>query len=214
MGIIFDRIFFLCSYSFIATGTSLWKGFTGHHVVNYGFRSTTTINIIFDIFSSLGVLSFAFAGHSVALEIQATIPSTHTKPSKIPMTKGVTVAYLIVALCYFPVAISGYWAFGNEVEDDVLLSLEHPKWLISAANFMVFIHVIGSYQVNLFKDKRSYELSNIKYIVFLSYFYLISSSFSICPRNRRGDGTLAMRPYPVLSTRNVTKGVALCMLLI
>ncbi|XP_042024790.1 lysine histidine transporter-like 5 isoform X1 [Salvia splendens] len=135
------------SYSFIATGASLWKGFTGHHVVNYGFRSTTTINIIFDIFSSLGVLSFAFAGHSVALEIQATIPSTHTKPSKNPMTKGVTVAYLIVALCYFPVAISGYWAFGNEVEDDVLLSLEHPKWLISAANFMVFIHVIGSYQV-------------------------------------------------------------------
>ncbi|KAL1533890.1 lysine histidine transporter-like 5 isoform X1 [Salvia divinorum] len=135
------------SYSFIATGASIWKGLAEHQLVNYGFRSTTTANIIFDIFSSLGVLAFAFAGHSVALEIQATIPSSATSPSKKPMTKGVTVAYLIVALCYFPVAISGFWAFGNQVEDDVLLSLEHPNWLISAANFFVFIHVIGSYQV-------------------------------------------------------------------
>lgn len=138
---------FLYSYSFIATGASLWKGFDEHHVVHYGFRSTSTMTIVFDIFSSLGVLAFAFAGHSVALEIQATIPSSLGNPSRKPMAKGVTVAYLIVALCYFPVAISGFWAFGNLVEDDVLLSLEHPKWLISAANFMVFIHVIGSYQV-------------------------------------------------------------------
>ena len=58
-----------CSYSLIATGASLWKGSAEHQVVSYGFQSTTTANILFDIFSGLGMLAFAFAfaGHSVAL---------------------------------------------------------------------------------------------------------------------------------------------------
>ncbi|KAL6498421.1 hypothetical protein OROHE_026689 [Orobanche hederae] len=135
------------SYSAVATGASIAKGTMHHQFANYGFKPKTTSAIVFDIFSSLGVVAFAFAGHSVALEIQATIPSTTERPSRGPMWSGVKVAYLIVGLCYFPVAISGFWAFGNVVEDDVLLSLEDPSWLISLANLMVFVHVLGSYQV-------------------------------------------------------------------
>lgn len=58
------------------------------------------------------------------------------------------VAYAVVALCYFPVGILGYWAFGNSVEDNILLSLEKPRWLIVAANIFVVVHVTGSYQVH------------------------------------------------------------------
>ncbi|KAL9669968.1 hypothetical protein QQ045_007518 [Rhodiola kirilowii] len=96
---------------------------------------------------ALGDVAFAYAGHSVVLEIQATIPSTPEKPSKGPMWKGVIVAYIVVALCYFPVAFIGYWMFGNEVEDNILISLGKPVWLIAAANMFVVIHVIGSYQI-------------------------------------------------------------------
>ncbi|KAL3850605.1 hypothetical protein ACJIZ3_012487 [Penstemon smallii] len=135
-------------YSVIATGASIVRGTVHPGVARYGFHSHTKAGIIFDVFASLGTLAFAFAGHSVALEIQATIPSTPENPSKKPMWKGVVAAYIIVAMCYFSVAISGFWAFGDAVEDDVLMSLEHPNWLISVANFMVFIHVLGSYQVN------------------------------------------------------------------
>ncbi|KAF3785351.1 Lysine histidine transporter 1 [Nymphaea thermarum] len=75
-------------------------------------------------------------------------PSTLEKPSKKPMWKGVVIfAYIIVALCYFPVALVGYWAFGNSVEDNVLISLCKAAWLIAAANMFVVIHVIGSYQI-------------------------------------------------------------------
>uniref|UniRef100_A0A2N9G846 Amino acid transporter transmembrane domain-containing protein n=1 Tax=Fagus sylvatica TaxID=28930 RepID=A0A2N9G846_FAGSY len=63
------------------------------------------------------------------------------------MWKGVVVAYIVVALCYFPVALIGYYVFGNNVEDDILISLEKPTWLIVAANLFVVIHVIGSYQI-------------------------------------------------------------------
>lgn len=85
----------------------------------------------------------------MVLEIQATIPSTPEKPSKKPMWKGVVVAYIVVALCYFPVALVGYWAFGNSVEDNILLSLVKPRWLIAMANMFVVVHVIGSYQVHM-----------------------------------------------------------------
>ena len=77
------------------------------------------------------------------------MPSTQEKPCKKPMWKGVIGAYIIVAICYFPVAFVGYAAFGNTVEDNILISLEKPAWLIIMANAFVVIHVIGSYQVKL-----------------------------------------------------------------
>ncbi|KAF7836443.1 lysine histidine transporter-like 5 [Senna tora] len=133
-------------YSATAFIASLVKGMD-HHPSVYTVRSHTTPGQVFDVFNGLGTIAFAFAGHSVVLEIQATLPSTPEVPSKKPMWRGVVAAYFMVIACYILVAISGYWAFGAHVADDVLLSLHHPKWLISAANFMVFLHVIGSYQV-------------------------------------------------------------------
>ncbi|TYI46078.1 hypothetical protein E1A91_D13G081100v1 [Gossypium mustelinum] len=41
----------------------------------------------------------------------------------------------------------GYWAFGQDVDDNVLMALKKPAWLIASANLMVVVHVIGSYQV-------------------------------------------------------------------
>jgi amino acid permease len=102
---------------------------------------------VFGIFSALGDIAFGYAGHNVILEIQSTIPSTPEKPSKVSMWRGMIIAYLVVALCYFPVTIFGYRAFGNSVDDNILLSLEKPRWLIVAANIFVVVHVVGSYQV-------------------------------------------------------------------
>ncbi|KAG1363389.1 Lysine histidine transporter 1 [Cocos nucifera] len=133
------------SYSTIAWGASVDKG--KQENVEYGYRYSSTAGNVFGFLGALGDVAFAYAGHNVVLEIQATIPSTPEKPSKKPMWKGVVVAYIIVALCYFPVALIGYWAFGNAVQDNILLSLEKPTWLIAMANMMVVVHVIGSYQI-------------------------------------------------------------------
>lgn len=115
--------------------------------MDYSYKSDSTAGTVLSFFNALGTVAFAYAGHNVVLEIQATIPSTEEKPSKKPMWRGVLVAYSIVAVCYFPVALTGYWAFGNSVNDDILISLEKPRWLIAAANMFVVVHVIGSYQV-------------------------------------------------------------------
>ncbi|KAH7532382.1 hypothetical protein FEM48_Zijuj04G0013800 [Ziziphus jujuba var. spinosa] len=39
------------------------------------------------------------------------------------------------------------YAGHNVVEDNILISLEKPAWLIAMANMFVVIHVIGSYQI-------------------------------------------------------------------
>ena len=120
--------------------------------VSYSYKkSGSNTELMFRMLNAVGEISFAFAGHAVSLEIQATIPSTPQKPSKGPMWKGAMGAYFIIAICYFPVAFIGYWAFGHDVEDNVLMSLEKPPWLIASANLMVFIRVIGSYQVLKFE---------------------------------------------------------------
>ncbi|KAH9792129.1 Lysine histidine transporter 1 [Citrus sinensis] len=133
------------SYSTIAWSASVHKGKQPN--VEYGYKATTTSGTVFDFFTALGDVAFAYAGHNVVLEIQATIPSTPERPSKGPMWRGVVIAYIVVALCYFPVALVGYYVFGNIVEDNILISLDKPTWLIVAANMFVVVHVIGSYQL-------------------------------------------------------------------
>ncbi|KAJ8768050.1 hypothetical protein K2173_020990 [Erythroxylum novogranatense] len=133
------------SYSTIAWSASIHKGVQPD--VDYGYIASSTSGTVFNFLTALGDVAFAYAGHNVVLEIQATIPSTPEKPSKGPMWKGVLIAYIVVGLCYFPVALVGYYIFGNNVEDNILISLEKPTWLIVAANMFVVVHVIGSYQL-------------------------------------------------------------------
>lgn len=152
------KFLLLCSYSTIAWAGCLSKGPVDN--VSYAYKKTRSVDYIFRVFNSLGQISFAFAGHAVALEIQATMPSTPERPSRIPMWKGAVGAYIINAICYFPVALIGYWAFGQDVADNVLVDLKRPAWLIASANLMVVVHVIGSYQVNEYHYTRQICLPN------------------------------------------------------
>ncbi|MBA0828641.1 hypothetical protein Goarm_013289 [Gossypium armourianum] len=152
------------SYSTIAWAASIGKGVQPN--VDYSYKSTSNPGKVFDFLAGLGEIAFAYAGHNVVLEIQATMPSTLEKPSKGPMWKGVIVAYLIVAICYLPVAFIGYWAFGNSVNDNILLTLENPTWLIATANIFVVIHVIGSYQIfamPVFDMMESYMVKELRF---------------------------------------------------
>lgn len=158
------------SYSTIAWGASAHKGLQKDVV--YGYKGHTRTDTVFNFFNALGDVAFAYAGHNVVLEIQATIPSESGKPSKGPMWKGVVFAYIVVAMCYFPVAFVGYYVFGNNVEDNILISLEKPTWLIIAANAFVVIHVIGSYQIYAMPVFDMIETLLVKKLNFKPTWYL------------------------------------------
>ncbi|KAL3153488.1 hypothetical protein ABBQ38_011819 [Trebouxia sp. C0009 RCD-2024] len=136
-------------YSTIAIGVA---GHAGKQPgTEYNLDGYTKAKGVFGIMNSLGTIAFAYGGHNVVMEIQATIPSKPTaakpNPTCAPMMFGVTVAYLLVAYCYFGVAYTGYHAFGSNAGDQILYSLGHPVWVVCLASVMVIIHVCGSFQV-------------------------------------------------------------------
>ncbi len=137
------------------------------------FHHTDTEAYVLSIFNALSTVAFAYAGHNVSLEIQATLPSTPEEPSRIAMWRGVMLAYAIIALCYFPVAVICYLAYGNDLKNSNLGILRYeswPVWLATAANLMVVIHVIGSYLVRL-QAHSSLDLSLSRSLYFSLAFF-------------------------------------------
>ena len=82
--------------------------------------------------------------HNLAVSSQATLAAP--PPVLQSMMTGVYDAYLVTVAAYFGVAISGYAAFGNAVNADVLLSVQHPARLVRLANFFVVVHLAASCQ--------------------------------------------------------------------
>jgi len=48
--------------------------------------------------------------------MQGTLPTNPKHPTKTRMWRGVIASYSFVAMCVFPLAIGGYWAYGNMVD--------------------------------------------------------------------------------------------------
>lgn len=122
--------------------------------VNYNPAAVnrSSLDRIMGIFNSMTLIFFAYGGHNVALEIQATIGITQKNPSTVrPMMRGVNWTFLITGLCYFRVSILGFYAFGTGVGENVLLAFqEGPNhWVVTMANMMVVVHVAAAFQVRV-----------------------------------------------------------------
>ncbi|KAK1360537.1 lysine histidine transporter-like 8 [Heracleum sosnowskyi] len=110
---------------------------------------------IFNILNAIGIIAFAFRGHNLVLEIQATMPSSEKHPSRVPMWKGVKVSYTIILMCLFPLAIGGYWTYGQLIPGNggILTALfvfhgqDTAKGLLGLINFIVVINGISTFQI-------------------------------------------------------------------
>ncbi|KAG4391849.1 hypothetical protein AAZX31_04G018600 [Glycine max] len=83
------------------------------------------------------------------------MPSDAKQPSRLAMWKGVMFAYTVIALCLFPLAIGGYWAYGNLIPTNggMLGALqkyhEHDtsKFIIALTSLLVVINSLSSFQI-------------------------------------------------------------------
>ncbi|GAA0157525.1 hypothetical protein LIER_14777 [Lithospermum erythrorhizon] len=109
-----------------------------------------------DVVSALGVIASSFRGHNLILEIQGTIPTNGEHRSKKIMWRGVTISYAIIALCLFPIAIVGYWAYGDDEIPTIggILSAytkshqqSTSKWLLATIYLLVLIHYLSAFQL-------------------------------------------------------------------
>ncbi len=61
---------------------------------------------------------------------------------------------------------AGYWAFGNGVNSNILVSLEHPRGVVATASLMVTVHMLGAYQLYRCERRCPQKMLNT-YIGFL-----------------------------------------------
>ncbi|KAG6470901.1 hypothetical protein ZIOFF_071981 [Zingiber officinale] len=108
----------------------------------------------FLILNAFGIIAFAFRGHNLALEIQATMPSTFKHPAHVSMWRGAKVAYLLIAMCLFPIAIGGFWAYGNLMPQGGILnalyifhSHDIPRGLLATTFLLVVFNCLSSFQI-------------------------------------------------------------------
>lgn len=117
-------------------------------------KSKTDTATAFSVLNSLGIIAFAFRGHNLALEIQATMPSSLKHPASVPMWRGAKVAYVLVAMCVFPIAIGGYWAYGDFMTAGGILNALYAfhnqdiaRGLLATTFLLVVFNCLSSFQI-------------------------------------------------------------------
>ncbi|KAL5152079.1 GABA transporter 1 [Glycine soja] len=149
------------SYSACATAASIYIGNSSNAPEkDYSLKGDTT-NRLFGIFNAIPIIATTY-GSGIIPEIQfsvtmharvfvsitkkihmialSLVQATLAPPVKGKMLKSLCVCFVVVLFSFFTVAISGYWAFGNQAEGLIFSSFVDnnkplaPKWLIYMPN--------------------------------------------------------------------------------
>lgn len=133
----------LClAYSAAATAGSIYIGHTSKGPEKDYSLDSNSEDRVFGLFNGIAIIATTF-GNGIIPEIQATL----APPVKGKMFKGLSVCYSVVSVTFFSVAVSGYWAFGNQAEGQILSNFVVngkallPKWLIFMTNAFVILQI-------------------------------------------------------------------------
>ncbi|CAO2814657.1 unnamed protein product [Amaranthus hypochondriacus] len=133
----------LClAYSAAATAASIYIGHTSKGPEKDYSLASNSEDRVFGIFNAIAIIATTF-GNGIIPEIQATL----APPVKGKMFKGLCVCYSVVLATFFSVAVSGYWAFGNKAEGQILSNFVvggHallPKWFVFMTNAFVILQI-------------------------------------------------------------------------
>ncbi|TKY51700.1 GABA transporter 1 [Spatholobus suberectus] len=113
---------------------------------------------LFGVFNGISIIATTYAS-GIIPEIQATL----APPVKGKMLKGLCICYSVIATTYFSVAISGYWAFGNQSSASVLSNFIGetgpllPKWFFLMTNILILLQVMALTAVYLQPTNELFE---------------------------------------------------------
>ncbi|PIN19356.1 Amino acid transporter [Handroanthus impetiginosus] len=122
----------LClAYCACTTAGSISIGYSNNAPTRDYAITKVGLNRVFGVFNAISIIATTY-GNGIIPEIQATI----APPVTGKMFKGLLVCYSVVISTFFSVAISGYWAFGNQAQGSVLSNFMVngmpllPKWFL------------------------------------------------------------------------------------
>ncbi|MBA0600821.1 hypothetical protein Gorai_004017 [Gossypium raimondii] len=100
-------------------------------------------NRILGAINGISIIATTY-GCGIIPEIQATI----APPVKGKMFKGLCVCFGVIVSTYFSVAISGYWAFGNQSQPSILSNFMDenrpllPSWFLLLTNIFTLMQLV------------------------------------------------------------------------
>ncbi|KAL5569531.1 hypothetical protein UlMin_026106 [Ulmus minor] len=187
----------LClSFTACATAGSIYIG----HSNRAPARDYTVIgsekNRIFNTFNAISIISTTYAC-GIVPEIQATI----APPVQGKMFKGICVCYSVIAVTFFSVAISGYWAFGNQSQSTIMYNFMGsnldqgkpllPTWFLLMTNIFTLTQVFAVTLVYLqptnevfekkFADAKEHQFSKrnvVPRLIFRSLSVVVATLFA------------------------------------
>ncbi|XP_077230889.1 GABA transporter 1-like [Tasmannia lanceolata] len=130
------------AYSACATAGSIYIGNSSKAPERDYSLSSNNADRVFGIFNAVAIIATTY-GNGIIPEIQATL----APPVTGKMFKGLCICYGVVTATFFSVAISGYWAFGNQSAGTVLSNFMNdgnpivPKWFLVITNVFTFLQV-------------------------------------------------------------------------
>ncbi|KAE8724919.1 Lysine histidine transporter-like 8, putative isoform 2 [Hibiscus syriacus] len=143
-------------YITMISALSIGKGRTDGVSYNVPDAEKTGMARFGDISNAIGIIMLAFRGHNLILEIQGTLPSESKHSCRTSMWRGVMVSYIIIPMCLFPLAVVGFWAYGDKIPAKgvgILTAFaqfrEHDtsKFMIGLIYLWLAIACITSYQI-------------------------------------------------------------------
>nr|GLL31160.1 GABA transporter 1 [Ipomoea trifida] len=160
----------LC-YSACATVGSIYIGVSSKGPRRYYSLNGDNETRIFGNFNAVAIIATTY-GNGIIPEIQATL----APPVKGKMFKGLCICYAVVLSTFFSVAISGYWAFGNQSKGLILSNFTEngknlvPKAFIFITNLftimqlsavaVVYLQPTNEMLERMFGDPKSGEFSS------------------------------------------------------
>ncbi|XVF75700.1 hypothetical protein PTKIN_Ptkin13bG0207800 [Pterospermum kingtungense] len=134
----------LClAYSAFVTAGSIHIGYSKNAPSkDYSVKGSTE-NRILGAINGISIIATTY-GCGIIPEIQATI----APPVKGKMFRGLCICFAVVVSTYFSVAVSGYWAFGNQSQSTVLSNFMDekrpllPTWFLLMTNIFTLMQLV------------------------------------------------------------------------
>ncbi|KAJ4851575.1 hypothetical protein Tsubulata_034346 [Turnera subulata] len=138
----FVSLILVLAYSICVTAGSIYIGNSKNAPSkNYSIRGSEE-NQFFGAINSISIIATTYAS-GIIPEIQATIAA----PVKGKMFKGLCICYTVIIITYFSVAVSGYWAFGNQAFQTILSNFMAdgnpllPTWFLLTTNIFTLMQL-------------------------------------------------------------------------
>ncbi|KAF5730062.1 putative amino acid transporter [Tripterygium wilfordii] len=140
----------LClGYSFLVVGACIRAGLSKNAPHRDYSLETSNSARVFSAFTAISILAAIF-GNGILPEIQATV----APPATGKMLKALLMCYTVIFVTFYSTAVSGYWAFGNKSNSNILNSLMPdsgpslaPTWVLGLAVIFVLLQLLAIGQV-------------------------------------------------------------------